>query len=179
MGQLQKWRDVLEGKAYPLEHGYYCVRLADEAERMKRLSRAESERLADGFFRTRDPWSQMSLRSRFGIPNLVRDVSALLALRIEKKYVTNFDVEMILISTIVSLPTIKKNLNELLEQCRNEMGDLPPLLEGYPGAEILLRLEGFSRELHDAVWATEEKSLARQARQRYHSGIRVASSLIV
>ena len=91
MGQLQKWRDVLEGKAYPLEHGYYCVRLADEAERMKRLSRAESERLADGFFRTRDPWSQMSLCSRFGIPNLVRNVSTLLVLWIEKKYVTNCD----------------------------------------------------------------------------------------
>ncbi|KIL59205.1 hypothetical protein M378DRAFT_1017544 [Amanita muscaria Koide BX008] len=150
MGQLQKWRDVLEGKAYPLEHGYYCVRLADEAERMKRPSRAESERLADGFFRTRDPWSKMSLRSRFGIPNLVRDVSTLLVLWIEK-----------------NLPTLKKKLNELLEQCRNEMGDLPPLIEGDPTAEILLRLEGFSTALHDAVWATEEKSLARQARRRY------------
>ncbi|KAM6493629.1 P-loop containing nucleoside triphosphate hydrolase protein [Amanita muscaria] len=150
MGQLHKWRDVLEGKTYPLEHGYYCVRLADEAERMKRPSRAESERLADGFFRTRDPWSKMSLRSRFGIPNLVRDVSTLLVLWIEK-----------------NLPTLRKKLNELLEQCRNEMGDLPPLIEGDPTAEILLRLEGFSTALHDAVGATEEKSLARQARRRY------------
>ena len=42
VGQLQKWRDVLEENSNVLKHGYYCVRLPDEAERVKKLSRAET-----------------------------------------------------------------------------------------------------------------------------------------
>jgi hypothetical protein len=85
IGQLQKWRNVLEGKANVLRHGYYCVRLPDEAERLKRLSRAETENLAEEFFQARSPWNEMINRKRFGVPNLVRDASALLVQYIEKK----------------------------------------------------------------------------------------------
>ncbi|KIL59206.1 hypothetical protein M378DRAFT_111256 [Amanita muscaria Koide BX008] len=148
IGQLNRWRSVLEGDAFPLQLGYYCVRLPDEAERMKQLPRVESERLADAFFRTHNPWSQMTLRSRFGIPNLVHDVSSLLVEWIES-----------------NLPALKKRLNELLDKCRNELNALPPSLD--PSIEILLRLGEFRRAFNDAVCATEEKSMVQRARKRY------------
>ena len=85
IGQLQKWRNVLEGKANVLRHGCHCVRLPDEAERLKRLSRAEIENLAEEFFQTRSPWNEMVNRKQFGVPNLVRDASTLLVHYIEKK----------------------------------------------------------------------------------------------
>lgn len=85
MGQLHKWREVLEGKTNILQHGYYCVRLPDEAERLKKLSRAESQALAERFFKERSPWNEMQNRRRLGVQNLVLDVSALLVQWIEKK----------------------------------------------------------------------------------------------
>ena len=85
VGQLQKWRDVLEGNSNILKHGYYCVRLPDEAERVKKLSRAETQGLAERFFTERSPWNEIKNRGRLGIPNLVRDVSALLVRWIERK----------------------------------------------------------------------------------------------
>lgn len=85
MGQLLKWRDVLEGKLNVLDHGYYCVRLPDEAERLKKLSRAETQELAERFFKERSPWSEMKNCERLGVPNLVRDISALLVRWIERK----------------------------------------------------------------------------------------------
>jgi vacuolar protein sorting-associated protein 1 len=85
MGQLQKWRDVIEGNANVLQHGYYCVRLPDEAERLKKHSRKETEELAERFFTEGSPWNEIKNRGRLGIPNLVRDVSAILVQWIEKK----------------------------------------------------------------------------------------------
>jgi hypothetical protein len=85
VGQLQKWREVLEGKTNILKHGYYCVRLPDEAERLKKLSRVESTVLAERFFKERSPYNEMKNRRRFGVPNLVRDISAILVTWIERK----------------------------------------------------------------------------------------------
>ncbi|KAF8637496.1 hypothetical protein AX17_002781 [Amanita inopinata Kibby_2008] len=150
IGQLQKWRDVLESRMHKLQHGYYCVRLPDEAERVNANARAESERLADNFFRTRAPWNEMQMRNRFGIPNLVRDISTLLVQWIEK-----------------NLPNLRLQLNKLLSECTDDINSLPPPLEGDANTELLLRVGEFSRAFRDAVFATEYKRLARQARERY------------
>ena len=85
VGQLKKWRDVLEGNSNVLKHGYYCVRLPDEAERLKKLSRVETQGLAERFFTESSPWNEIKNRGRLGIPNLVRDVSAILVQWIERK----------------------------------------------------------------------------------------------
>jgi len=53
---------------------------------VKKLSRTETEGLAaKRFFKERPPWNEMKNRARLGVPNLVRDVSALLVQWIEKK----------------------------------------------------------------------------------------------
>uniref|UniRef100_A0A0W0FII3 GED domain-containing protein n=1 Tax=Moniliophthora roreri TaxID=221103 RepID=A0A0W0FII3_MONRR len=50
-GSQVEWRSTLEGRGkYPLKHGYYCVRLPDDAEREKRLTKMESQKLARDFF---------------------------------------------------------------------------------------------------------------------------------
>ena len=72
-------------KIHFLHHGYYCVRLADDEERAKKLSRAESEALATQFFAETDPWSDFEDRSRFGVPNFVKEISQLLLNMIETK----------------------------------------------------------------------------------------------
>ncbi|KAJ3500913.1 hypothetical protein NLJ89_g9579 [Agrocybe chaxingu] len=82
-GSLEKWKAVLEGTEHATTHGYYCVRLPDDEERARGISKAEAQRTADDFFNTTPPWCDIQDRGRFGIPNFVKNVSALLVQLIE------------------------------------------------------------------------------------------------
>ncbi|ESK90668.1 hypothetical protein Moror_4132 [Moniliophthora roreri MCA 2997] len=75
-GSQVEWRSTLEGRGkYPLKHGYYCVRLPDDAEREKRLTKMESQKLARDFFASTAPWNELGNHNLFGVPNLVSSVS--------------------------------------------------------------------------------------------------------
>lgn len=67
IGSRERWKEVLQGKLHRFHRGYYCVRLADDEERAKRLSRSQSEVLATDFFAKTEPWSGFVDRSRFGV----------------------------------------------------------------------------------------------------------------
>ena len=79
------WKNLIEGRSenHRLKHGYYCVRLPDDAERARNISRPDSQRLAAEFFDTTKPWDSVTDRRRFGIPNFVADVGGLLVKLIE------------------------------------------------------------------------------------------------
>lgn len=72
------WKEVLEGKLYQTKHGYYCVRLPNDEQRAGGITKSGMDDVADEFFNNTDPWNEISDRSRFGIPNLVKYTSALL-----------------------------------------------------------------------------------------------------
>jgi hypothetical protein len=87
-GKRQMWKDLLQGQGKPtdtLKHGYYCVRLPDDDERARKISRTESQKFSADFFDNTSPWSSISERNRFGIPNFVFDISQLLVRLIESK----------------------------------------------------------------------------------------------
>ncbi|KAF8873236.1 P-loop containing nucleoside triphosphate hydrolase protein [Infundibulicybe gibba] len=152
IGLRQLWRAVIEGQEHPLKHGYYCVRLPDDAERARKLSPAERERAAANFFDTTSPWTPAEIpdRRRFGIPNFVTDISRLLVGLIEK-----------------NLPNLRRSVDDLLQKCAADLGDLPPRAKTEPSAEVLLRVTNFCRELSEAVSGTSNKSFAQGNRRRY------------
>ena len=78
------WLGVIEGRRHELKHGYYCVRLPDDAQRAQHLSRSALQRLAANYFDTTSPWSEVADRGRFGIPAFVTDISVLLIGHIKK-----------------------------------------------------------------------------------------------
>ena len=80
----QLWLDVIEGREHELKHGYYCVRLPDDAQRAQRLSRSALQRIAADYFDTTSPWSEVTDRGRFGILAFVTDISVLLVSHINK-----------------------------------------------------------------------------------------------
>jgi hypothetical protein len=84
-GGREKWKAVLEGREIVTTHGYYCVRLPDDDERERKITPLEAQRNAAHFFDTTAPWDKMVDRTRFGIPNFVSSISALLVDRIERK----------------------------------------------------------------------------------------------
>ena len=83
-GSRMKWKRIMEGQEHPLKHGYYCVRLPDDEQRERKISPAELSRTAEEYFNGTSPWNSMD-RARFGIPNLVSDISRLLVNLIENK----------------------------------------------------------------------------------------------
>jgi hypothetical protein len=78
IGALSSWAAVINGNKYQTKHGYYCVRLPNDMDRSRGLSKIEAQEEEDNFFNSTPPWNQVEDRTRFGVPNLVNYVSTLL-----------------------------------------------------------------------------------------------------
>ncbi|KAG2364145.1 P-loop containing nucleoside triphosphate hydrolase protein [Suillus spraguei] len=153
INQRRKWVEIIEGRSedHTLRHGFYCVRLPDDAERAQRLSRAESQRRAAEYFDTTPPWKDVADRHRFGIPGFVSDVSRLLIQLIEE-----------------TLPCLRDDVDKLLTKCIKDLDELPPPLANDPQIEVLGRMnvfcDVFKRFLNGSH---EDKRLAQRNRTLY------------
>ncbi|KAG1729547.1 P-loop containing nucleoside triphosphate hydrolase protein [Suillus lakei] len=148
INQRRKWVEIIEGRSedHTLRHGFYCVRLPDDAERAQRLSRAESQRRAAEYFDTTSPWKDVTDRHRFGIPGFVSDVSRLLIQVIEQT----------------------DDVDKLLAKCIKDLDELPPPLANDPHIEVLRRVNAFCDVFKSFVNGShEDKCLAQQNRALY------------
>ncbi|KAG2141892.1 P-loop containing nucleoside triphosphate hydrolase protein [Suillus clintonianus] len=153
INQRRKWVEIIEGRSeeHTLRHGFYCVRLPDDAERAQRLSRSESQRRAAEYFDTTSPWKDVTDRHRFGIPAFVSDVSRLLIQLIEK-----------------TLPCLRDDVDKLLAKCIKDFDELPPPLANDPQIEVLGRVNAFCDVFKSFVSGShEDKRLAQQNRALY------------
>ncbi|KAF8839213.1 hypothetical protein BDN67DRAFT_906024 [Paxillus ammoniavirescens] len=145
------WIDVIEGHQHALKHGYYCVRLPDDAQRTQRLSRTASQKLEAEYFDTSPPWSQSTERGRFGIPAFVSDISALLVKHIGK-----------------SLAKLKQDVERLLASCLEDLVALPAPLTGDPQVEVLGKVNDFCAAFKGIIDGTgSDKRLAQRNRALY------------
>lgn len=75
----RKWRDLIIGEdtdtTHHLRHGYYCVKLPDDAERADNPTRADRMEMESRFFMTTAPWKDVNAQGRFGVKHLVIDLS--------------------------------------------------------------------------------------------------------
>ncbi|KAG6830725.1 hypothetical protein H0H92_015004 [Tricholoma furcatifolium] len=165
-GQLQNWKDVLEGKAHFLKHGYYCVRLPNDAERSRTKSRSDLQKFEARFFENISPWNTIADRERFGVPNFVANISELLVQLIEKKYVLVKVFEQSTHST-PSLPALRAQVAQLLLECESELQNLPILNIGDPATEVHLRITHFCEDFRASVFGEREKTLVQCNRARY------------
>ncbi|KAG1851703.1 P-loop containing nucleoside triphosphate hydrolase protein [Suillus subluteus] len=153
INQRRKWVEIIEGHSeeHTLRHGFYCVRLPDDAERAQRLSRAESQRRAAEYFDTTSPWKDVIDRRRFGIPGFVSDISRLLIRLIEE-----------------ALPRLREDVDALLAKCTKDFDELPPPLENDPQIEVLGRVNAFCDDFKSfANGSHEDKRLAQRNRALY------------
>ncbi|KDQ34204.1 hypothetical protein PLEOSDRAFT_1061762 [Pleurotus ostreatus PC15] len=147
----RRWKDIFLGRAHHLNHGYYCVRLPDDSERARQASRADSASIASQFFRTTEPWKDGDMnQGRFGIPNLVTDVSRLLVELIER-----------------SLPLLKQQVQDLLDRCLEDINDLPSIITRDPQSEVFIRVNNFSREFAESIDARSHKNYVQGSRALY------------
>ena len=71
----ESWLDVIEGRAFPLKHGYYCTRQPDEDDRAKGMTPSEARALEADFFLKTLPWTASPHQTRFGTQNMVANLS--------------------------------------------------------------------------------------------------------
>jgi len=88
IGSRESWRKILadEDPDLKTKHGYYCVRLPNDLERRGSNTKDRALMIEQEFFSTRAPWNLMPAKdkSRCGIPNFIKNISALLVELIEE-----------------------------------------------------------------------------------------------
>lgn len=92
LSALASWQSRLDGTQSNLKHGYYCVRLPNDKERLQGPSRTQLKAVETEFFETTEPWKDIADRSRLGMRNFVESTSELLISLIETKWVDSFSV---------------------------------------------------------------------------------------
>ena len=75
LGQKEAYLNIVEGRAHQTKHGYFIVRLPDDAERRDGITHSDARIAEAKFFAERKPWATSSHRHRFGVKNLVKSVS--------------------------------------------------------------------------------------------------------
>ncbi|KAJ3535460.1 hypothetical protein NMY22_g6477 [Coprinellus aureogranulatus] len=151
LSALESWKRLLEGTQSNLKHGYYCVRMPNDKERLQGLSRAQLKALETEFFENTEPWKDLADQSRLGMRNLVENTSSLLISLIE-----------------TNLPAIRRTVDELLAREMHELGMLPPpLATGNPLSTIMLRVVHFTRTLNGAIHGLLNKSFVQNNQERY------------
>ncbi|PCH34568.1 hypothetical protein WOLCODRAFT_145375 [Wolfiporia cocos MD-104 SS10] len=151
IGARKKWLRVLQGHEHPLKLGYYTVKLPDDDERAKKLSRPELKKRAWKFFTNTEPWKDLLQSRRLGIPDLISDLSILL-MRIMRE----------------AIPALRKEVDDRLAECVRQMHELPEEMCADASSEILGRISSFCADLQGEVYGrNENKSFVHRSRTTF------------
>jgi hypothetical protein len=107
---VNKLRDILEGKVFPLNHGYFVVKNPAQDAIEKGLTHSAARNDEDMFFASNEPWSKMlkDHQGRFGTKNLQAHLSVKLTAKILDR-----------------LPVIHQEVHTRLEEVETELKQLP------------------------------------------------------
>ncbi|KAK0496696.1 P-loop containing nucleoside triphosphate hydrolase protein [Armillaria luteobubalina] len=114
------WLDVVEGRRFPLKHGYYCTRHPDDADRSQGMTSEEARKAEMEFFSRTEPWNISIKPHYFGVKNLTAALSSLLIQVIQE-----------------ALPKIQLEATQELQTCRDELERLPEPIVGDPATYML------------------------------------------
>ncbi|KAK0196410.1 P-loop containing nucleoside triphosphate hydrolase protein [Armillaria mellea] len=144
------WLDVVEGRRFPLKHGYYCTRHPDDADRNQGMTSEEARKAEMEFFTRTEPWNISIKPHYFGVKNLTAASSNLLIQIIQE-----------------ALPKIQLEATRQLETCRDELDCLPKPIVGDPATYML--------QLITALWSPQTSKMIqdnRSAFAKFKIGIR-------
>ncbi|KAL0952897.1 hypothetical protein HGRIS_007115 [Hohenbuehelia grisea] len=135
----EHYMDVLAGHRHPLSHGYFCVRLPDDAQRMRIAEPKESREAESAFFTETEPWSRAAT-ARLGVEKLVACLGKLLVQIVDQ-----------------SLPGIRAEANKMLATCKRQLAGLPKELDMDPTTYTTTLLTEFCTEIKQFVRAGGER----------------------
>ena len=163
------WLEVLEGRTHSLKHGYYCTRQPDDDERDAGITMAGARAAEAAFFANNAPWSTSLHQQRLGIDNLIKTLSTLLIHIInERSSPFAFSPIPLLTCPLFSLPKIQSETSRNLENCRKELGTLPPAVDMDPASYMLTLLTRLCDDVQQYVRGSSDTSrLIHQNRDAY------------
>ncbi|KIY62344.1 hypothetical protein CYLTODRAFT_361648 [Cylindrobasidium torrendii FP15055 ss-10] len=148
---LSLWLDVIEGRRYPLSHGYFCTKQPDDRDRSENVTSAQARTKEKEFFRSTSPWRTSIRPDHFGTEHLVRKLSTLLVSVIDE-----------------TLPKIRQDASDALAACRKDLSRIPDQLDEDPATHMLKLITDFAGEISSIVKGRSDASdLIQQNRAAY------------
>ncbi|PBK78407.1 hypothetical protein ARMSODRAFT_947314 [Armillaria solidipes] len=154
---LDLWLDVIEGRRHPLTHGYYCTRQPDDKDREESITPEQARAKEKLFFETTPPWSNCTQQKRFGTNNLIDTLSRLLIQVINE-----------------TLPVIRSEATEALEECRTELTTIPTAINEEPATYMLKLVTSFSAEVQSLVRGRSDASRLIQDNRKAFKDLKIA-----
>ncbi|KAK0239883.1 P-loop containing nucleoside triphosphate hydrolase protein [Armillaria nabsnona] len=154
---LDLWLDVIEGRRHPLTHGYYCTRQPDDKDREESITPEQARAKEKLFFETTPPWSKCTQQKRFGTNNLIDTLSRLLIQVINE-----------------TLPVIRSEATEALEECRAELTTIPTAINEEPATYMLKLVTSFSAEVQSLVRGRSDASRLIQENRQAFKDLKIA-----
>ncbi|KAK0196875.1 P-loop containing nucleoside triphosphate hydrolase protein [Armillaria mellea] len=154
---LDLWLDVIEGRRHPLAHGYYCTRQPDDKDREESITPEQARAKEKLFFETTPPWSKCTQQKRFGTNNLIDTLSRLLIQVINE-----------------TLPVIRSEATEALEECRAELTTIPTAINEEPATYMLKLVTSFSAEVQSLVRGRSDASRLIQENRKAFKDLKIA-----
>ena len=136
------WLDVIEGRRFPLRHGYFCTRQPDDDERMNGITAEQARQAETTFFKNTSPWSRSTQQQRFGTNYLIASLSRLLSQVIDESYVS-FHVSLFTLKEITYLPYILSVYRSFNPKSRPSSNPAPPDSAPFLPPSHLIRLPTF------------------------------------
>ncbi|KAF1981574.1 P-loop containing nucleoside triphosphate hydrolase protein [Aulographum hederae CBS 113979] len=123
---------VLDGKRFPLKHGYFVVRLPSQAELNEGITYVMARKNEEDFFKSEKPWASnfKPYSELFGIPNLLTSLSKKLGAHIA-----------------ASLPGIEINIAQRLGEINELLKRLPEPPTGNARAIVRKLIDSFADEM--------------------------------
>ncbi|THH32770.1 hypothetical protein EUX98_g1377 [Antrodiella citrinella] len=145
------WLDVIEGRLFSLQHGYYCTRQPDDDERTRGITSEQARTAEMDFFKKTAPWSTSKMQHQFGTRNLIANLSRLLSNIIGE-----------------TLPILQNQVDDQLELCNSRLSSLPPAITTDPSSFVLSMITAFCSNVSLLVTGDSQNSeLVQYNRQTY------------
>ncbi|KAI6014111.1 hypothetical protein PISMIDRAFT_109943 [Pisolithus microcarpus 441] len=149
-GEEESWIRLIRNEVEPLDNNWYCVKQPSSHDISLGINWVDARNMEKQFFATKKPWSGLDshLRRFLGTGRLTERLSAILAESIARR-----------------LPEIQDELQMIILQTRDDLGELPLAPSKNPVGEINRILKGFTRELSELLKGTpDEEGLVQTIR---------------
>ncbi|KAI5982232.1 P-loop containing nucleoside triphosphate hydrolase protein [Pisolithus albus] len=141
-GEEESWIRLIRNEVEPLDNNWYCVKQPSSHDITLGINWIDARNMEKQFFREKKPWSGLDshLHRLLGTGRLTERLSVILAELIARR-----------------LPEIQDELQTIIIQTRNDLGELPPAPSKNPVGEIHRVLKEFTRELSELLKGTPDE----------------------
>ncbi|RIA95863.1 P-loop containing nucleoside triphosphate hydrolase protein [Glomus cerebriforme] len=140
-GTHDNWIKIVRGDAHSLALGYYVVRNPKPKELKDGITFDKARKNEMRFFEEEEPWRSFHLRDRLGVNHLQKKLSDLLIHAIKR-----------------TLPSIRKEIEDKLENIHDELKQIPEQLGENPRIELFRMTKKCADSIREEVTCSNDQT---------------------